>query len=123
LKKEHAINLSCSFCGKRMHEVRKLIAGQAVHICNECIDLLTADAKTQELAPERSSRPTDQGSQESGQEPSCSFCGGAGEGFAYFSASHMRGARGRIAGPSVYICDWCVGQCNDILAEELARQS
>jgi hypothetical protein len=30
---------SCSFCAKARHEVRKLIAGPEVHICNECIDL------------------------------------------------------------------------------------
>lgn len=30
---------SCSFCGKARREVRKLIAGPDVHICNECIDL------------------------------------------------------------------------------------
>ena len=29
----------CSFCGKTQDEVRKLIAGPTVHICNECIDL------------------------------------------------------------------------------------
>src|SRR5690625_1351920 len=31
--------LHCSFCGKSQHEVRKLIAGPSVFICNECIDL------------------------------------------------------------------------------------
>lgn len=31
--------LYCSFCGKSQHEVRKLIAGPTVYICNECIDL------------------------------------------------------------------------------------
>ncbi|MBF0400677.1 MAG: ATP-dependent Clp protease ATP-binding subunit ClpX [Magnetococcales bacterium] len=31
--------LHCSFCGKNQHEVRKLIAGPSVFICNECIDL------------------------------------------------------------------------------------
>ena len=31
--------LFCSFCGKSQHEVRKLIAGPSVFICNECIDL------------------------------------------------------------------------------------
>lgn len=32
-------NLYCSFCGKSQHEVRKLIAGPTVYICDECIDL------------------------------------------------------------------------------------
>ena len=31
--------LYCSFCGKSQHEVVKLIAGPAVFICNECVDL------------------------------------------------------------------------------------
>jgi ClpX C4-type zinc finger len=31
--------LYCSFCGKSQHEVRKLIAGPAVFICDECVDL------------------------------------------------------------------------------------
>lgn len=32
-------NLYCSFCGKSQNEVRKLIAGPTVYICDECIDL------------------------------------------------------------------------------------
>ncbi len=32
-------NLYCSFCGKSQHEVKKLIAGPSVFICDECIDL------------------------------------------------------------------------------------
>ena len=31
--------LFCDFCGKAQHEVRKLIAGPMVFICNECTDL------------------------------------------------------------------------------------
>lgn len=31
--------LYCSFCGKSQHEVRKLIAGPQVYICDECVDL------------------------------------------------------------------------------------
>ena len=33
--------LNCSFCGKGQKEVKKLIAGPGVHICDECIDLCT----------------------------------------------------------------------------------
>jgi ATP-dependent Clp protease ATP-binding subunit ClpX len=32
-------NLTCSFCGKSQREVKKLIAGPSVYICDECIDL------------------------------------------------------------------------------------
>jgi ATP-dependent Clp protease ATP-binding subunit ClpX len=31
--------LYCSFCGKSQHEVKKLIAGPSVFVCDECIDL------------------------------------------------------------------------------------
>src|SRR4030065_2350499 len=31
--------LYCSFCGKSQHEVRKLIAGPSVFVCDECIEL------------------------------------------------------------------------------------
>ena len=48
--------LYCSFCGKSQHEVRKLIAGPSVFICDECVDLCneiireetTGDIATQE---------------------------------------------------------------------------
>ncbi|TLF47483.1 ATP-dependent Clp protease ATP-binding subunit ClpX [Halomonas urmiana] len=49
--------LYCSFCGKNQNEVRKLIAGPSVYICDECVDLcndiireevLDADAETDE---------------------------------------------------------------------------
>ncbi len=32
-------DLRCSFCGKSQREVRKLIAGPSVYICDECVDL------------------------------------------------------------------------------------
>ena len=33
--------LLCSFCGKSQRQVKKLIAGPGVYICDECIDLAT----------------------------------------------------------------------------------
>ncbi len=38
-KKESKNTLYCSFCGKSQHEVRKLIAGPTVFICDECVEL------------------------------------------------------------------------------------
>jgi ATP-dependent Clp protease ATP-binding subunit ClpX len=38
-KKDHSAPLKCSFCGKGQDEVKKLIAGPSVFICNECVDL------------------------------------------------------------------------------------
>ena len=31
--------LHCNFCGKSQHEVRKLIAGPSVYVCDECVEL------------------------------------------------------------------------------------
>jgi len=36
---DRSSDLSCSFCGKSQDEVKKLIAGPAVYICDECIEL------------------------------------------------------------------------------------
>ncbi|MEB2343420.1 MAG: ATP-dependent Clp protease ATP-binding subunit ClpX [Deltaproteobacteria bacterium] len=38
-KRDDNANLSCSFCGKSQREVKKLIAGPTVYICDECIEL------------------------------------------------------------------------------------
>ena len=46
-------NLFCSFCGKNQQEVKKLIAGPAVYICDECIQLCS------EIIEEESSKDTD----------------------------------------------------------------
>jgi ATP-dependent Clp protease ATP-binding subunit ClpX len=38
-KRDSGTNLTCSFCGKSQKEVKKLIAGPTVYICDECIGL------------------------------------------------------------------------------------
>ncbi len=40
-EKAETEKLYCSFCGKNQHEVKKLIAGPNVFICDECVDLCT----------------------------------------------------------------------------------
>ncbi|MEM1025318.1 MAG: ATP-dependent Clp protease ATP-binding subunit ClpX [Myxococcota bacterium] len=48
-------NLTCSFCGKSQKEVKKLIAGPGVYICDECIGLcndIIAEEQDQDLARE-----------------------------------------------------------------------
>jgi ATP-dependent Clp protease ATP-binding subunit ClpX len=47
--------LYCSFCGKSQHEVRKLIAGPSVFICDECIELCN-DIIRDEIAADQSAR-------------------------------------------------------------------
>jgi ATP-dependent Clp protease ATP-binding subunit ClpX len=43
--------LYCSFCGKSQHEVRKLIAGPTVFICDECVDLCTDIIQEESATP------------------------------------------------------------------------
>ncbi|MGI9417879.1 MAG: ClpX C4-type zinc finger protein, partial [Geminicoccaceae bacterium] len=50
--------LYCSFCGKSQHEVRKLIAGPNVFICNECVELCADIIKEEDRKSRRSSGPT-----------------------------------------------------------------
>ena len=53
--------LFCSFCGKSQHEVKKLIAGPTVFICDECVelcmDIIKEEVKTNEGKGARSSIP------------------------------------------------------------------
>ena len=48
-REDRSLILTCSFCRKREDEVRKLIAGPTVYICDECVrryaDVLAQDAK------------------------------------------------------------------------------
>jgi len=58
-KRDEDANLSCSFCGKSQREVKKLIAGPTVYICDECIELcndIIAEEYGQEETPPQTSR-------------------------------------------------------------------
>ncbi|MEZ4598971.1 MAG: ATP-dependent Clp protease ATP-binding subunit ClpX [Syntrophotaleaceae bacterium] len=52
--------LTCSFCGKGQDDVKKLIAGPAVYICDECIelckDIIAEEAKLEDAAASHTSR-------------------------------------------------------------------
>ncbi len=52
--------LICSFCGKAQDEVKKLIAGPAVYICDECIelckDIIVEEAKLEDVSPSKDGR-------------------------------------------------------------------
>ncbi|MBN2804357.1 MAG: ATP-dependent Clp protease ATP-binding subunit ClpX [Deltaproteobacteria bacterium] len=57
--------LSCSFCGKSQKEVRKLIAGPTVYICDECISLCNdiiaeeLDTQDEQSSPQKLPKPAD----------------------------------------------------------------
>ena len=65
--RKHPANLSCSFCGKGQSQVRKLIAGPAVHICDECV-LLFSEIICYPVAT-RSADPEDEGRNPGRQPP------------------------------------------------------
>lgn len=49
----------CSFCGKNQHEVRKLIAGPSVYVCDECVGLCNDIIKEEEKnTPHNESKPS-----------------------------------------------------------------
>ena len=50
-------DLSCSFCGKSQAEVRKLIAGPSVYICDECVELCN-DILREEISAAKDETPT-----------------------------------------------------------------
>jgi len=55
-KRDDNANLSCSFCGKSQKEVKKLIAGPTVYICDECIELCN-DIIAEEYGQEEVGQP------------------------------------------------------------------
>jgi ATP-dependent Clp protease ATP-binding subunit ClpX len=52
-RRDEGTNLACSFCGKSQKEVKKLIAGPTVYICDECIELCN------DIIAEEASRDSD----------------------------------------------------------------
>ena len=63
--------LICSFCGKNQDEVRKLIAGHSVHICNECVDMCD-DILTKETGDDAEGAPKAQ--DDPSAERLCGIC-------------------------------------------------
>ena len=63
-RESNTTNLSCSFCGKSQKEVKKLIAGPSVYICDECIalcnDILAEEVQNEEYPESGGKIPTPQ---------------------------------------------------------------
>jgi hypothetical protein len=107
--------LACTFCGKNQKQVRKLIAGPYVYICDGCVDLVKnvtgeGQAVRTALGP-ISAVPEDE------HRIQCSFCG-----------KNRRQAIGLAVMPTVTagkgnasaaICSECLDLCDEIVAEEL----
>ena len=52
MAKEINNSIRCAFCGKTQDQVRRMVAGPGVYICNECIDLCH-EIVTDDLTPEQ----------------------------------------------------------------------
>jgi hypothetical protein len=101
--------LSCSFCGKHQKQVKKLIAGPGVYICNECIDRVhKIFAATNKTA--RTPIATIVQVREAARTERCSFCGKR-----RYQAATMASTG------HVQICNECVELCDEITSEELDR--
>lgn len=102
--------LECSFCGKLQKQVRKLIAGPGVYICNECIERADRVIVTSEPTATPLSAMTSVGDHNKyGAPVKCSFCG-----------KRRQQVTGLAAAARVAICTECLALCHEIIIEELA---
>ena len=108
--------LVCTFCGKDQTQVKKLIAGPNVYICNGCIDLAKGVIGSGGLVTtgfaELAAGPE--------QEPraQCSFCGKCRDQVAGLVVSSAQTGRNTPA----TICTECLDLCVEIVIEEFGER-
>lgn len=113
----------CSFCGAKNAEVRKLIAGPGVLICDRCVDL--ADEVVAE-GGQRSNELTLLAALDlDSPKAHCSFCGKRRDRVSSMAQAPLRPGVGKYAkrDPGVRICNDCLKLCDEILADELSAGS
>ena len=108
--------LRCSFCTKNQHDVKKLITGEAVTICDECVELCAyINEKRKGESVERRIREKGEGLEKAPDGAGgdagkavlyCSFCG---------KTNHE--VENLIAGPTVFICNECIDLCTTLVKE------
>jgi hypothetical protein len=107
--------LACSFCGKQQNEVRKLIAGPGVYICDPCVDLAGNVISSGQPAD------TELGTMDALSAHAtylrCSFCG-KDRGRAAF----MPEVTLERTPASAAICSECLVLCNEIITEEFGME-
>jgi ClpX C4-type zinc finger len=108
--------LVCTFCGRSQHQVRKLIAGPGVYICEACVALAGGVVTSGNAAGTPFGRMHAAPQQDGGAR--CRFCAKRRDhvtGMAVMSAR----PGDTVAGPAT-ICAECLSLCDEILTEELA---
>jgi len=98
--------LSCSFCGKHQKQVKKLIAGPNVYICNECIHRVHAVLASGKTTSTPVASIVQVGDADRAER--CSFCG---------KRRHQVAAMASTG--HAQICNECVDLCDEIITEEL----
>jgi hypothetical protein len=98
--------LTCSFCGKTQKQVRKLIAGPGVYICDECIGLADGVIATGQDATTSLSTLVCVAADLTTAK--CGFCGKRRHQVAGIAASEHGS-----------ICTECLSLCHEIVSEEL----
>jgi ATP-dependent protease Clp ATPase subunit len=99
--------LSCSFCGKRQKQVKKLIAGPSAYICDGCmrhVHTVLAAPGQAVSTPIARIQPVEDGPG-AGQ---CSFCGKPRDRVAAMASAG-----------TTRICNECLALCDEIVREEL----
>jgi len=100
---------ACSFCARPQHQVRKLVAGPDVYICDPCILAAVGVSTSGRATRDAMLRPVPPDG-----DLHCSFCG-----------ENRAALPSLVAGPNVEdqappsICGQCVGLCGEILSEQL----
>ena len=99
----------CSFCGREQRQVRKLVAGPGVFICDPCILAAVGVSASGRPAKDPKLQPVPANS-----ELLCSFCGKARVQVHALVSAPTREEHERPT-----ICDECLGLCGEILSEQL----
>ena len=110
--------LACTFCDKPQNQVRKLIAGPGVYICNGCtdlaVDVITSGRAARTALGTMSSVPEEQ----SGVR--CNFCGkGRGE---VERVALMEEVTVDRTSSSAAVCSECLVLCGEIITDEFGPQ-
>jgi hypothetical protein len=100
---------ACSFCQRKRSEVKKLISGPQVFICDSCVglclDIIEKDWPMDPATKERRGTP-----KKNANGLRCTFC-------------DVDERRAFVQGPQHRICDDCIDLCVEIIEEEIASQN
>ena len=107
--------LVCTFCGKNQKQVKKLIAGPSVYICDRCVDLAKSVISDGQPATTEIAELTAGAEQE--PRVQCSFCGKCRDQVAGLVVSSAETGRKAPA----TICTECLSLCTEIITEELGE--